>query len=459
MATKPKAKPKPKAKAKAKPKPNPLYQPTTVLSGSALKSAATQTVNAELNPQIAALNTQRRQGAAQADATVGRADDYYRQIAAREAQQMADVQGLGANLRAETQGAGMRSAAALIGTDQQVAAAQARDAALRGGQAMLGTSVTDTAAASQRNASTQAMLQSAGERTAASQAANFEGLAALSSQARQARGGELHSQLINRGLNNDKRLSDAITALEATRGAKTTDQLLKLRQQQFENRALLEGLGIKAADVQATTNAAAQRSADARAARKEAARQKSLDRAQQRALTAATLKVKAGYDPVTGKKRKKGQSPAAALDQWKLDYARKHGRLPSTSAPAVPASKKPLTAAEKRARQKAASAASSQFDSALGMVNAPNRIVTDKKTGKTAPASTEQTKAAMRKAGSPEWAIQAAISIRHHGFIIPSVWNMMKRSAPQVLSSIPARYRPGSRINAPTSSLAGTTGR
>jgi hypothetical protein len=127
MATKPK--PKAKAKPKPKAKPNPLYQPTAILSGSALKSAATQTVNAELNPQIAALNTQRRQGAAQADATVGRADDYYRQIAAREAQQMADVQGLGANLRAETQGAGMRSAAALIGTDQQVAAAQARDAA------------------------------------------------------------------------------------------------------------------------------------------------------------------------------------------------------------------------------------------------------------------------------------------------------------------------------------------
>jgi hypothetical protein len=307
MATKPK--PKAKAKPKPKAKPNPLYQPTTVLSGSALKSAATQTVNAELNPQIAALNTQRRQGAAQADATVGRADDYYRQIAAREAQQMADVQGLGANLRAETQGAGMRSAAALIGTDQQVAAAQARDAQLRGGQAMLGTSVADTAAASQRNASTQAMLQSAGERTAASQAANFEGLAALSSQARQARGGELHSQLINRGLNNDKRLSDAITALEATRGAKTTDQLLKLRQQQFENRALLEGLGVKAASVQATVDAASQRSADAAAARKEAARQKSLDRAQQKALAEATLKVRAGYDPVTGKKIKKGESP------------------------------------------------------------------------------------------------------------------------------------------------------
>jgi hypothetical protein len=450
MATKPK--PKAKAKPKPKAKPNPLYQPTTVLSGSALKSAATQTVNAELNPQIAALNTQRRQGAAQADATVGRADDYYRQIAAREAQQMADVQGLGANLRAETQGAGMRSAAALIGTDQQVAAAQARDAQLRGGQAMLGTSVADTAAASQRNASTQAMLQSAGERTAASQAANFEGLAALSSQARQARGGELHSQLINRGLNNDKRLSDAITALEATRGAKTTDQLLKLRQQQFENRALLKGLGIKAADVQATANAAAQRSADAAAARKEAARQKSLDRAQQKALAEATLKVRAGYDPVTGKKRKKGQSPAAALDQWKLDYARKHGRLPSTSAPA---GQKPMTAAEKRARQKAASTASSAFDRALGIANAPNRVpVGDPKLGKTAPASTEQTKAAMRKAGTPEWAVQAAISIRHHGFIIPSVWNMMKRSAPEVLSSIPKRYRPST----PRTGLQGVAG-
>jgi hypothetical protein len=452
MATKAKPKPKAKAKPKAKPKPNPLYQPTAILSGSTLKSAATQTVNAELNPQIAALNTQRRQGAAQADATVGRADDYYRQIAAREAQQMADVQGLGANLRAETQGAGMRSAAALIGTDQQVADAQARDAQLRGGQAMLGTSVADTAAASQRNASTQAMLQSAGERTAASQAANFEGLAALSSQARQARGGELHSQLINRGLNNDKRLSDAITALEATRGAKTTDQLLKLRQQQFENRALLEGLGIKAADVQATTNAAAQRSADAAAARREAARQKSLDRAQQRALTAATLKVKAGYDPVTGKKIKKGESASNALNRWKLDYAKKHGRLPSS---AVPAGQKPMTAAEKRARQKAASTASSQFDRALGIANAPNRVpVGDPKLGKTAPASTEQTKAAMRKAGTPEWAVQAAISIRHHGFIIPSVWNMMKRSAPEVLSSIPKRYRPST----PRTGLQGIAG-
>jgi hypothetical protein len=346
----------------------------------------------------------------------------------------------------------MRSAAALIGTDQQVADAQARDAQLRGGQAMLGTSVADTAAASQRNASTQAMLQSAGERTAASQAANFEGLAALSSQVRQARGGELHSQLINRGLNNDKRLSDAITALEATRGAKTTDQLLKLRQQQFENRTLLEGLGIKAADVQATANAAAQRSADAAAARREAARQKSLDRAQQRALTAATLKVKAGYDPVTGKKIKKGESASNALNRWKLDYAKKHGRLPSS---AVPAGQKPMTAAEKRARQKASSTASSAFDRALGIANAPNRVpVGDPKLGKTAPASTEQTKAAMRKAGTPEWAVQAAISIRHHGFIIPSVWNMMKRSAPEVLSSIPKRYRPST----PRTGLQGIAG-
>jgi hypothetical protein len=178
-------------------------------------------------------------------------------------------------------------------------------------------------------------------------------------------------------------------------------------------------------------------------------------------LTAATLRVKAGYDPVTGRKIKKGESASNALNRWKLDYAKKHGRLPSS---AVPAGQKPMTAAEKRARQKAASTASSAFDRALGIANAPNRVpvvdpATGKKTGKTIPASTEQTKAAMRKAGTPEWAVQAAISIRHHGFIIPSVWNMMKRSAPQVLSSIPARYRPGSRINAPTSSLAGTTGR
>jgi hypothetical protein len=155
---------------------------------------------------------------------------------------------------------------------------------------------------------------------------------------------------------------------------------------------------------------------------------------------------------VTGKKIKKGRSASDALAAWKLQYAKQHGRLPSS---AVPAGQKPITAAEKRARQKAASTASSQFDRALGIANAPNRVpVGDPKLGKTAPASTEQTKAAMRKAGTPEWAVQAAISIRHHGFIIPSVWAMMKRSAPQVLSSIPKRYRPGT----PRTGLQGIAG-
>jgi hypothetical protein len=155
---------------------------------------------------------------------------------------------------------------------------------------------------------------------------------------------------------------------------------------------------------------------------------------------------------VTGKKIKKGESASNALNRWKLDYAKKHGRLPSS---AVPAGQKPMTAAEKRARQKASSTASSAFDRALGIANAPNRVpVGDPKLGKTAPASTEQTKAAMRKAGTPEWAVQAAISIRHHGFIIPSVWNMMKRSAPEVLSSIPKRYRPST----PRTGLQGIAG-
>jgi hypothetical protein len=38
----------------------------------------------------------------------------------------------------------------------------------------------------------------------------------------------------------------------------------------------------------------------------------------------------------------------------------------------------------------------------------------------------------------PEWAIQATLSIRHHGFVIPSVRRMIAQAAPTV--QIPQQY-------------------
>jgi hypothetical protein len=49
-----------------------------------------------------------------------------------------------------------------------------------------------------------------------------------------------------------------------------------------------------------------------------------------------------------------------------------------------------------------------------------------------------ETVAQLRHLKYPEWAIQATLSIRHHGFVIPSVRRMIAQAAPTV--QIPQQY-------------------
>jgi hypothetical protein len=72
-------------------------------------------------------------------------------------------------------------------------------------------------------------------------------------------------------------------------------------------------------------------------------------------------------------------------------------------------------------------------------VDAKGRPTSDptQATGKR-PATMNETVAQLRHLKYPEWAIQATLSIRHHGFVIPSVRRMIAQAAPNV--QIPKQY-------------------
>lgn len=314
------AKTKARKRKAAQPKLGPLYQPSQNLSGQALKKAAAGVVGAAYGPQTSALKQQMSDVTTQGTALIGKASDYYRQMAESELGRMTKQKALGQMLKDSTAATAGESAAAYADmakqeTQRAQADARTRGAGLAGGGDVLG----ELAALKARS---DTVGKAASDR-ASSQAGNWEGLLGAMGVARSMRGGEQVERLSNRLANSQQKVRNDMQTLAEQRGNAMAKALVDLRQQSFTNALTQEQLGVKKADLKATmTNI----KADNQLGRDRLNFDK--DKAN------AELAIKRGIDPVTGKKLPKKTSASEALAKWKLHYARANGRLPSTGTPA-----------------------------------------------------------------------------------------------------------------------------
>jgi hypothetical protein len=228
---------------------DPLYDPTQQLSGSRLRGAADSLVNLEVGPQRKALEFEAGQAKTQGAAVQGRANDYFMQLATAERGNVERGTAIGNLLNQRIAEIGGQTNSGIDSAEAQSAAALGDDVAVRG-QGLDGgsTRLAEELAAARARAGEN--TQRAGL-DAASQTASYTGLADLSRQARELRGGETVQQLANA---QQSKLSDVASrraALEASVGPMRTEKILGLRQSGFENAATAAGLDIDRAELQA----------------------------------------------------------------------------------------------------------------------------------------------------------------------------------------------------------------
>lgn len=315
---------------------NPLYNPSTTLSGHRLSDAATAIAEAQFGPRIAEAGRQAANATMQGTALVKRAGDYYTQLADREGKAVA-IQGVvGQQLRGNLGNVAAASSAATDQAQKSIFDRLAADAANRGPGLSGGgdQAVLDQLAAQRANqAQTSQAFQSAGELQAARSTQLQSDLAA----ARQARGGELQGQLLNRVANQLAELRAEQGDLRRQQADVRTKAITDLRQQGFENLVTTRGLGLKqsqlAADVanqQAQLDLAAQRAAEAQRHNLADERgQRSSTREQQRALT-----VREQQQAAALAERKRQNTVAERLAQSRLDFQRAVSKAKKRGEPA-----------------------------------------------------------------------------------------------------------------------------
>jgi hypothetical protein len=250
---------------------DPLYDPAQQLSGHRLSSAVDRLVALEFAPKEQALTQQESTTRTQGTALMGRAGDYYRQIAQQEAGNVARQQALSARLKDELAGIASSTQTAIGGQTAAQDKAQAQDVAVRGeGLAGGGDARVTAELAAQRAAAAQGAQ--AFQSTGVLQGGNYEGLAGSTSAATAQRGGETQAQLANRMANTLSQIGQARADLGTEKGNERVKQLLALRQSGFENLATMKGLGIKEEDLQVGAAQKAAERALARQRQREASR-------------------------------------------------------------------------------------------------------------------------------------------------------------------------------------------
>jgi hypothetical protein len=271
------------AKARRAPKrraaaPSALLNPLATLSGPALQQAATQQTDVQYAPVLAGLRQQLASTTRQGTALAARGGDYYRQIAQEEAAGLSRQQALGDMLNKQVAGVGAQQQQYMAGLQGQEAQRQAQDASVRGGGLQGGSNAQGELGALAASMSQQRQAQQVG---AAEQGANWTGLLGATAASTAARGGEVQGQLLNRLDSQQQALDTQIGTQKQNRAAAVAANLLKLRQQGFENYATGQTLGLKQAGLveqtakdQAATSLARQR-----------LKQSASDNAAQRAIT------------------------------------------------------------------------------------------------------------------------------------------------------------------------------
>jgi hypothetical protein len=234
---------------------DPLLNPAQPLSGANLRNASEALVGLEFGPQRAALDQESRQIDTQGGALAGKASNYFLELAKAEMGSVDRMKAIGELAGSQIGAAGQAAQGTLDKVASEAQALRGQDAGVRGP----GLQSTDRLAEELAAARTRAgdVTRVAATDTANSMG-NYAGLADISRQARELRGGETVQQILNQIATQQADVRSRRGALEGQVGNARTKALLDLRQQGFENAATAEGLGIDRAELQARMRTDAQ---------------------------------------------------------------------------------------------------------------------------------------------------------------------------------------------------------
>lgn len=221
-----------------------LLNPSKPLAGNNLYNVAKAQVDLSLKPQVSALDSQARSSRIQGGALAANSDNYYKGLAQEAQAGIGRVQALRSQ---SAQNLGNVNAAAQSALDRTQAVAdnaQAADTGVRGPGLSGGGDErvrAELAAARGRSSEIGQSEAAAGENLGA----NWEGFARQIAASTQLKGGEVHTRLLNRLANelSDIRTKKAVVLSSA--GDNLLTNLVKLRQQAFENAATASTLGQK----------------------------------------------------------------------------------------------------------------------------------------------------------------------------------------------------------------------
>jgi hypothetical protein len=287
---------------------DPLLNPAQPLSGGNLKRGADALVGLEFGPQRAALDQESRQIDAQGGALAGRASSYFLDLAKQEMGSVDRMKAIGELAGSQIGAAGTAAQGTLDKVASEAEQLRGQDVAIRGeGLQSTDRLAEELAAARTRSAS----ATQTGQTDAANTMGNYAGLADISRQAREVRGGETVQQILNQIATQQADVRSRRGALEGQVGNATTKALLDLRQQGFENAATAEGLGIDRAELQAQLRQDAQDFSLANRKLRETSRQ---NRARNR-LTEAQIRATRRGQTLSSQTQRRGQDIQAEIQR------------------------------------------------------------------------------------------------------------------------------------------------
>jgi hypothetical protein len=316
---------------------NPLLNPTTPLAGRDLRVAVNDLVEYETRPKLDAADFEINSAGVQSAALANRHGQVAGKVVASDAASSARLAAISQKVRENM------ARIAQEGGNAVDASGQAAQAAL--GQANTGLQgsaaerlAVERAALNARQAGVSTAYRSSNEAISGIDESH-QAKAAATNQARLA---EQAGAAQIRQSNNMAKLAAERASIEASRGPLRTENLLKLRQQSFDNILLGEQFGLKKQEV-------ANEAAEIKSSNKQAS-----DKARQDAkFKRWDIDIKRGIDPITGKKisKAKQRTWADRLAEEKTKHLQRTGRLPSSADPkSDKPAKEPAPAGKRRDR-------------------------------------------------------------------------------------------------------------
>lgn len=394
---------------------DPLLDPSQQLSGTGLKNAANDLVDLEFGPQRSALQRELENVTTQGTALAQRAGDYSAQTAATDAALPGQVGAIGELLN-KALGANADTATAAVKQNTTDAkATDTADMALRGGVgAGIGAQAADSEGQKQLDRLAQLTQEQKGD--AAAQTANYQGLAAISGQARAQMGNEVQGQLLNRLASNQADVRGRQGDLAAQEGPARSKALTDLRQTAFENLATQAGLDIKTADLKAQTAEGQAKLEETAKARRQRARDAKATRDLRRQLSDQARTDKSNEPNSIGIKNSDWLKMSNSQRAKALSDYQRQKTLDTTR----PSSSKPV-AMTQAARDKR-----TRIDSMLSDVGRDAKL--QRHVGEPGPRLTE----ILTHRGADPLEAQAAAEVAKHGYLTPETQAALERAGVRI---------------------------